>query len=63
MNKGDWWWDTQDQLPTRAMIVPVICGSEKTHLTNFSGDQQAWSLYLTIGNIGKDNRLTAKMQA
>jgi len=53
MNTGDWWWDTQDQLPTGAMIVPVICASDKTHLTNFSGDQHAWPLYLPIGNISK----------
>jgi len=54
MNTGDWWWDTQDQLPGGAKIVPVICVSHKTHLTNFSGDQHAWPLYLTIGNIPKD---------
>jgi hypothetical protein len=41
MNTGDWWWDTHDQLPEGAMIVPVICASEKTHLTNFSGNQHA----------------------
>ena len=51
MNTGDWWWDKQDQLPAGATIVPVICASDKTHLTNFSGDQHAWPLYLTIGNI------------
>jgi len=54
MNTGDWWWDTQDQLPAGATIVPVICASDKIQLTNFSSDQQAWSLYLTIGNIRKD---------
>jgi len=58
MNTGDWSWDTQDQLPAGAKIVPVICASDKTHLTNFSGDQQAWPLYLTIGNIRKDIRRT-----
>jgi len=36
--------------------VPVICESNKTHLTNFSGDQYTWPLYLTIGNIRKDIR-------
>jgi len=51
MNTGDWWWDTQDQLPAGATIVPVIFASDKTHLTNFSGDQHAWPLYRTIGNI------------
>jgi len=41
MNTGDWWWDTQDQLPAGVTIVPVICASDKTHLTNFSGDKHA----------------------
>jgi len=54
MNTGDWRWDTEDQLPARATIVPVICASNKTHLTNLSGDQHGWPLYLTIGNIHKD---------
>jgi len=41
MNLGDWRWDTHDQLPARATIVPVMSASDKTHLTNFSGDQHA----------------------
>jgi len=63
MNTGNWWWDTQDQLPAGAIIVPVICASDKTHLTNFSGDQHAWLLYLTIGNIRTDIRRTPKKRA
>jgi len=55
-NTSDWWWDTQDQLPAGATIVPVICASENTHLTNFSGNQHACPLNLTIGNIQKDIR-------
>jgi hypothetical protein len=31
MNTGDWWWDTQDQLPAGATIVTDICASNKTH--------------------------------
>jgi hypothetical protein len=54
MNTGDWWWDTQDKLPAGATIVPVIGASDKTHWTNFSGDQHAWPLKLMIGNIRKD---------
>ena len=54
MNSADWWWDTQNQLPAGATIVPVISLSDKTHLTNVSGDQYTWLLYLTIGNIGED---------
>jgi hypothetical protein len=60
MNTGEWWWDTQYQLPAGATIVPVICASDKTHLTNFSGYQHAWPLYLTIRNIQKDIRSTPK---
>ena len=63
MTMGDWSWDTQDQLPAGATIVPVICASEKTHLTNFSGDLHAWPLYLTIGNIRNDIRRTPIMRA
>jgi len=63
MNTGDWWWNTQDQLPAGATVVPVICASNKTHLTNFSDDQRAWPLYLTIGNIRKDICRTPKLRA
>jgi len=63
MNTGDWWWNTQDQLPAGAMIVPVICISNKTHLTNFSGNQHAWPLYLTIDNIRNNILHTPKNRA
>jgi hypothetical protein len=63
MNTGDWLWDTQDQLPPGATIVPVLCASAKTHLTNFSGDQHASPRYLTIGNIRTETRLTPKHRA
>jgi hypothetical protein len=53
MNMGNWWWGTQDQLPAQATFVPVICASDMNHLINFSGDQDAWPLYLTLGNIRK----------
>jgi len=62
MNTGNWWRDMQDQLPAGETIIPVICASNKTHLTNFSGDQHAWPLYLTISNIRKDIRCTPKMR-
>jgi len=42
--------------------VPVICASEKTHLTNISGDQHTRPLYLTIGSIRKDIRWTPEMR-
>jgi len=63
MNTGDWWWDTLDQLPARAMIVPVICASNKTHLTNFLDDQHSWLLYFLISYSRKDIGWTPKKQA
>lgn len=36
--------------------MPVICMSDQTHLTNFSGDKKAWPVYLTIGNIRSRTR-------
>jgi hypothetical protein len=53
MNTANWWWDTQDQHPAGATIVPVICASNNTQWTNFSGDQLAGPLCHTICNIGK----------
>jgi hypothetical protein len=58
MNTGDCVWDTQDQLPAGAPILPDVSASDKPHLTNFSGDHHAWPLYLTIGNIRKNSRQT-----
>jgi len=43
--------------------VPVICASNNTHLTNFSDDQHAWPLYLTIGNIRNNIHRTPKKRA
>ena len=59
MNSGDWWWETQEHLPAGGSIIPVMLASDKTHLTNFSGDKSAWPLYMSIGNIRKDVRRTA----
>ena len=33
------------------MLVPIICSSDQTHLTDFSGDKKAWPIYITIGNL------------
>jgi len=43
--------------------VPVICASNKTHLTNISGSQHAWPLYLTIGIIRKHIHWTPRKWA
>ena len=46
----------QETLPEGAKLVLVICMSDQTHLTNFSGDKKAWPVYLTIGNIRSQTR-------
>ncbi|CAK5272543.1 unnamed protein product [Mycena citricolor] len=43
-------------LPDGATIAPVILASDKTQLSRFSGDKQAWPVYLTIGNLPKTLR-------
>jgi hypothetical protein len=52
MHTADWWWETQASLPCpNGTVIPLIFGSDTTHLTNFSGGKKAWPVYLTIGNI------------
>ncbi|KAJ7147090.1 hypothetical protein C8R43DRAFT_1196388 [Mycena crocata] len=53
---ASWWWELQKRLPPGATIAPLILSSDKTMLSNFRGDNSAWPVYLTIGNIGKETR-------
>jgi len=46
----------QGNLPDGATIAPIILSSDKTQLSVFQGDKQAWPVYLTIGNISKEVR-------
>lgn len=39
-----------------ATIVPVVIATDKTQLTQFSGNKAAYPVYLTIGNIPKSLR-------
>ncbi|QRV74372.1 beige protein [Ceratobasidium sp. AG-Ba] len=39
-----------------AALGGVLFGSDKTHLTNYSGDIQAHALYVSLGNIDKSIR-------
>ncbi|KAF8496067.1 hypothetical protein JB92DRAFT_3126275 [Gautieria morchelliformis] len=48
---GEWWWELQEKLPKGATIALIIIVSDNTQLCQFSGDKQAWPVYLTIGNI------------
>ncbi|KAF6227507.1 hypothetical protein HO173_012247 [Letharia columbiana] len=56
MHTADWWWETQDKLPDGSTVVPIILASDKTHLSRMHGDQHAWPVYITIGNLQRDAR-------
>ncbi|KAF8134816.1 hypothetical protein EV363DRAFT_1447582 [Boletus edulis] len=45
-----------DETWTGATVAPVILASDKTQLSQFKGDKNAWPVYLTIGNISKEIR-------
>ncbi|KAI0763922.1 hypothetical protein BC629DRAFT_1596851 [Irpex lacteus] len=60
---ADWWWRIQGKLPAGATIAPVILASDKTKLSNFRGDQTAWPVYLSIGNIAKSIRRQVSSRA
>ncbi|KAJ7121947.1 hypothetical protein C8R43DRAFT_1148665, partial [Mycena crocata] len=45
---ADWWWEIQKRLPIGSTLAPIIIASDKTQLTRFSGDKEAWPVYLTI---------------
>ncbi|KAI0683185.1 hypothetical protein BC835DRAFT_1296710 [Cytidiella melzeri] len=64
MWSGAWWW-TNDEVKTHegATLVPVILASDKTQLSNFSGDKSAWPVYLSIGNISKAVRRSPSSHA
>jgi hypothetical protein len=47
---------SQERLPKASTVSPIILSSDKTKLSQFRGDQSAWPVYLTIGNIAKDIR-------
>ena len=56
MHTGDWWWKTQEQLPGGGTLIPLLIGTDKTLLTKLRGDQSAWPVYLTIGNLSRATR-------
>ena len=53
---GDWWWEIQSKIMAGGVVSPIILASDKTTLSNFGGDKQAYPVYLTIGNICKSVR-------
>ncbi|KAJ7725295.1 hypothetical protein DFH07DRAFT_758708 [Mycena maculata] len=60
---AEWWWKIQELLPDGATLTPIIISSDKTQLTHFSGDKQAWPVYLSIGNLRKETRRTPSARA
>ncbi|KIK50210.1 hypothetical protein GYMLUDRAFT_123146, partial [Collybiopsis luxurians FD-317 M1] len=53
---GELWNAAQKAIPEGGTVVPVIIASDKTQLTQFSGNKAAYPVYLTIGNIPKSLR-------
>ncbi|KZT53284.1 hypothetical protein CALCODRAFT_408485, partial [Calocera cornea HHB12733] len=48
---GNWWHRVQGQYPPGATLIPFILATDKTQLTQFSGNRQGYPVYLTIGNL------------
>ena len=60
MHTAEWWWETQDQLPDQATVVPLLIATDKTLLTQHHGDVSGWPVYLTIGNLDRKTRRSQK---
>lgn len=50
-------------IPNGGTVAPVIIASDKTQLTNFSGNKSAYPVYLTLGNLPKSLRRKPGSQA
>ncbi|KAF7341442.1 hypothetical protein MVEN_01881400 [Mycena venus] len=61
---ADWWWEIQVKIASSWLdtLAPIIISTDKTQLTRFSGDQQAWPVYLTVGNIEKETQRSLSLQ-
>ncbi|KAJ7623111.1 hypothetical protein DFH06DRAFT_1446810 [Mycena polygramma] len=60
---AEWWWEIQELLPPGATLAPIIIATDKTQLPRFSGDKQAWPVYLTLSNIPKETHRTPSARA
>ncbi|KIY60598.1 hypothetical protein CYLTODRAFT_427819, partial [Cylindrobasidium torrendii FP15055 ss-10] len=60
---GQWWWFVQDKLPRGHTLAPIIIATDKTQLTLFRGNKQAYPVYLTLGNIPSHLRRKPSQQA
>ncbi|KAF9527055.1 hypothetical protein CPB83DRAFT_895492 [Crepidotus variabilis] len=56
MPTAKWWHILQSKLPVGATLAPIIIATDRTQLTQFSGNKSAYPVYLTIGNLPKSYR-------
>ncbi|QRV81589.1 hypothetical protein RhiJN_09604 [Ceratobasidium sp. AG-Ba] len=64
MWSGNWWWRMQYLIgDPNGTVVPLIIASDKTTLSTMAGGQQAYPVYLTIGNISKGIQRKASKRA
>ncbi|KZV81834.1 hypothetical protein EXIGLDRAFT_627889, partial [Exidia glandulosa HHB12029] len=56
MNTADFWWEIQGKLPMGSTVVPIIISTDKTELSQFTGDATVYPIYMTIGNIDSSIR-------
>ncbi|KAG1742146.1 hypothetical protein EDB19DRAFT_1894975 [Suillus lakei] len=60
---ADMAWKIQDYLPVGATQVPIILGSDKTHVTRITGGLEMHPVFITIGNIDSEVRSKATLRA
>lgn len=60
MHTGEWWWETQLQIPADGTVVPIILASDETVMTQHHGDLSLWPVYITIGNLDCTTRKAQK---
>ncbi|KAG2335531.1 hypothetical protein BDR05DRAFT_978937 [Suillus weaverae] len=60
---ADMAWKIQDYLPVGATQVPIILGSDKTHVTRITGGLQMHPIFITISNIDSEVRSKATLRA
>ncbi|KAI0996056.1 hypothetical protein K3495_g12125, partial [Podosphaera aphanis] len=56
MHTGNWWWDQQLKLEPGGTLVPIMLASDKTLMTQHSGEKRCWPVYLTVGNLSRAAR-------
>ncbi|KAG1817122.1 uncharacterized protein BJ212DRAFT_1299292 [Suillus subaureus] len=60
---ADMAWRIQDHLPVDATQVPIILGSDKTHVTQITRGLEMHPVFITISNINSEVRSKATLRA